>query len=98
MKKPTKKTFNYFERVTVDTDNFADCALSWDFISAGIALLNEGTTGNIIQYSFDGITVHGDLNPGTSSAGVIFDNRHQSKVYFRIGSGSSADVRFEAWA
>lgn len=94
----TKKTFNFFDRVTVCTDDFADCRVSWNFISAGIALLNEGTSGNIVQYSFNGTDIHGDLNPDLASAGIIFDSRHQDKIYFRLASGTSANIRVESWA
>ena len=98
MRQQTKKTFNFFDRVNVTTGDFGDCAVSWDFISSGILLLNEGTAGNVVQYSFDGISVHGDLNPSLASAGIGFDERHQCKIYFRLSSGSGALVRVEAWA
>lgn len=98
MRKPLKKTFNFFDRLTITSGNFSSHVVSWDFISAGIALINEGTSGNIIQYSFDGVNVHGDLDPDTASSGIIFDSRHQCKIYFRLSSGTSANVRVETWA
>ncbi len=98
MRKPLKKTFNFFDRLTITSGNFEDNMVQWDFISAGILLLNEGTTGNIIQYSFDGVSVHGDLDPDLASAGIAFDNRHQDRIYFRLSTGTSANVRVESWA
>lgn len=100
MQKKTKTQHNYFTKVTVTTTDFADVALSWDFVSAGVAILNEGASGNIIEYSFDvnGVTVHGDLDPDQPSAGMIWDNRHHSKVYLRLKTGTTALVRVEAWA
>jgi hypothetical protein len=98
MRKPTKKTFNFFEKITVTGGAFADNRLSWDFISCGILLLNEGATGNVVEYSFDGITTHGDLDPDKASAGLSFDGRHHSAIYFRLVSGTAALIRVEAWA
>lgn len=97
MRKPTKKTFNFFNKITVSSNEFIHVAY-WDFISAGIMLLNESAIGNIVEYSFDGINTHGDLNPSLASAGVVFDNRHQDRIYFRLSSGVSAIIRVEAWA
>ena len=92
--------FNHFSKRTVSTTTFTDTLVSWSFNSAGILLLNENTVGtNVIQYSFDGETLHGDLTPGTVSAAISFDNRHESKVYFRLAAGAVASVvRVESWA
>lgn len=93
--------FNFFDKVSVSTTSFADCAISWDFVSAGFSLLNESTTaGRIIEYSFDGgNTVHGDLDPSLPSAGVVYDARHESKIYLRLKTaGAPVIVRVEVWA
>jgi hypothetical protein len=91
--------YNFFERVTVSSVWFEDVELSWGFNSAGIALLNENTTsGRIIEYSFDGVNVHGTLDPDLPSAGIVFDNRHECKIWLRLSSnGTSCIVRVEVW-
>lgn len=95
---PTKKTFNFFQKITVNSDDFEDCVVRWDFVSAGFMLYNEGAPGTIVEYSFDGTTVHGDLNADLATVGLAFDSRHQDRVFFRLSSGSPAVVRIEAWA
>jgi len=92
--------FNHFSKLTVSTTDFADKFVTWEFISAGIMLLNENSSASdVIQYSFDGETLHGDLTPGTLSAAMSFDNRKESKIYFRLAAGATtAVVRVETWA
>jgi hypothetical protein len=92
--------FNFFDRVIISSADF-DIKLSWSFNSAGFLLLVESTNSSddVIEYSFDGISVHGDLIPGTVSQGLSFDNRHESSVWFRRANfGSGVTVRVEAWA
>ena len=92
--------FNFFDRRSISTTTFTDHAFSWDFISAGIMLLNESeNVADVVQYSFNGSDLHGDLRPGTVSAAIAFDSRHESKVYFRLASGAATlIVRVETWA
>jgi len=86
---------NFFVNAVVSTTNFADCVYSWPFNSTGMTILNESTS--IIEYSFDGLLVAGDLN-SAYFIGVSFDQRQECKIYFRLASaGSSAKVRFECW-
>ena len=91
--------FNFFTRVAVTSTDFADQKRSWDFNSSGIMILNASTTASdIVQYSFDGTNVHGDLVPGTPAAGLTFDNRIESSIFFRLESaGSPVTIRVEAW-
>ena len=87
--------WNYFEVITVDSASFPDTPqVNFDFLSQGFALLNRGA--NVVEYSFDGSTVHGDLNPSDTSKDMIFDYRTESKIWFRYSGGSST-VRVEAW-
>jgi hypothetical protein len=92
--------FNYFNKVHVSTTNFSDRQVTWTFNSAGILLLNESTVaGRVLEYSFNGTDVHGDLDPTLPSAGIAFDNRHESRVYLRLKTaGASVICRIEAWA
>lgn len=91
--------FNFFERMVVNSTAFEDMTVDFGFNSTGIMLLNESdTAGDVIYYSFDGLTVHGDLRPGTSSAGLAFDLRHESQIWLaRETSGGDVVVRVEAW-
>lgn len=87
--------WNYFNEVTVNETSFPDDPqVNFHFNSQGFSFLNRGA--QIVQYSFDGTTVHGDLNPGDNSKERIFDIRVECKVWFKVASGSSA-VRVEAW-
>lgn len=92
--------FNFFDEVSVATTDFADKYIHWNFISAGLLLLNESlVSGDIIEYSFDGTTVHGNLDPDLPSAGISRDSSHESAIYFRLKTaGSAVTVRVEVWA
>lgn len=86
---------NKFAVITVDGYDFASTPdVSFGFHSTGLALLNRGNF--TVEYSFDGEEVHGDLNPNDASAGLTFDNRYESKIFFRAVDGYST-VRVEAW-
>jgi hypothetical protein len=71
------------------------------FTTQGLMLLNLGSgSTNVVEYSFNGNTVHGELNPTNPSAGMTFDNRVQSLIWFRVKSGSTGPitVSVQAWA
>lgn len=93
-----RKDSNFFEKVNITSTSF-DVMVSWNFISVGIALMVESNdSSDIVQYSFDGETVHGDMRPLFPSEAVVFDNRAQSKVWFRrASSGGPVTVRIESW-
>lgn len=92
--------FNFFTEMSVSTTSFESHMVSWNFISSGFLLMVDSTNaGDIILYSFDGVTVHGNLSPTKPNEGLAFDQRHESKVYFSRKTGSGAVlVRVEAWA
>ena len=88
--------WNFFDVVTVDGYSFPETPqVNFKFLSQGFSFLNRGA--GVIQYSFDGSTLHGDLNPSDASIGITCDARIESKVWFRV-VGASSDVRVEAWA
>jgi len=93
-----RKDSNFFQKYRVSSTSF-EVVASWNFISIGIALMVESNNRNdVIQYSFDGETVHGDMTPTLPSEGIVFDNRFQSKVWFRRATpGDPVVVRVEAW-
>ncbi len=87
--------FNYFRVILVDGYDFptvpqADFGLN----PQAFTFLNRGN--HVIQYSFNGINVHGDLNSNDPSIGLAFDGRCESKVFFRALDGYGT-VRVEAW-
>jgi hypothetical protein len=56
-------------------------------------------TGVKVEYSFDGVTVHGDLEEDLLSQGLSFDNVTLpfGAIWFRCSTGTST-VRVEAFA
>lgn len=89
---------NLFRKVTVDGYTFPEQAqviINFKY-QAGFSLMNESNF--VIEYSFNGNTLHGDLTPGLPSAAIIFDNRSVSKIWFRAPDGGDPIVRVEAWA
>jgi hypothetical protein len=94
------KNKNFFTKISVsDTSFILSQRASWDFSSVGIALLVESEDQTeVVQYSFNGTDVHGDLTPRTPSEGIIFDNRVENKIWFRrVNPGGPVIVRVEAW-
>jgi hypothetical protein len=97
---PVKRNrdINFFEKLHISSTVF-DTVVGWNFNSIGIALMvQDDDATNVIQYSFDGETVHGDMVPTYPSEAIIFDNRVASKVWFRRATpGGPVIVRIEAW-
>jgi len=93
-----RRDSNFFHKYRVSSTDFEVVAI-WNFISIGIALMVESDARvDVIQYSYDGQTVHGDMTPTMPSEGIVFDNRFQSKVWFRRATpGVPVVVRVEAW-
>lgn len=93
-----RKDNNFFQKYRISSTSF-EVVASWNFTSIGIALMVESDNReDVIQYSFDGETVHGDMTPTLPSEGIIFDNRFHSKVWFRRATpGDPVVVRVEAW-
>lgn len=88
--------FNYFFNELVDAYDFPTIPqVNFDFNSEGFTLINRGLW--VIQYSFDGSTLHGDLDPSDATKGLAFDARTESKIWFRVIDGYSI-VRVEAWS
>lgn len=98
VKKSNRKEVNFFHKVSISTTSF-DIHVNWGFNSTGIALMVESNNPNdVVQYSFDGKTVHGDMKPTFPSEAIIFDNRVQNKIWFRRETdGDAVPVRIEAW-
>ena len=103
---------NYFTKTAVNWSQFgapdgytvADGYGADQFIpfsTYGIIFHTEGSGGtNIVEYSFDGTNVHGELIPSTSRTTITFLNRVASMIWFRLKTGASGPitVSVEAWA
>lgn len=89
--------YNYFNVLNF-TDGYdfpTTPQINFGFMTQAFSFLNRGTT--VVEYSFNGTTIHGDLNPIDASQGVVFDNRLESKVWFKSDADGYGTVRIEAW-
>lgn len=90
-----RRDWNFFVKLAVSNSNFAtNCDVLISFPPTTITLQLEGT--GKVEYSFNGNTLHGDMENGKSSASLTFENRSESKIWFRVASGSPT-IRIEAW-
>jgi hypothetical protein len=92
------RDFNFFKKITVANTTFnTDADIIITFPTQTVTFQLE--SGGGVQYSFNGNTVHGDLNAPSGglifSSNLTFQNRVISKIWF-LASGSSV-VRIEAW-
>jgi hypothetical protein len=89
--------YNTFSRITVDGYAFSsapDVTFTYRHSNLNFSLVWEGT--GIIEYSFDGTNVHGDMQNGQPTQAMFFDNRNVGAIWFRLVSGSGT-VRVEGW-
>lgn len=99
------KDWNFFQKVTVAATTFGGGSVDGyqpdmviTFTTQNVIFLNEGT--GILEYSFNGNTVHGELDGSTNSLTKMFTftNRVVSKIWFRVKSGSTGGtVSVQAW-
>lgn len=94
-----RKDNNFFDKLAVSSTSFEDHRVGWNFTSVGIAVMIESNNIlDVVQYSFDGETVHGDMTPTLPSEAIIFDNRMHNKIWFRRATpGDPVVTRIEAW-
>lgn len=93
------RDFNFYSKYTILNSAFQDeCDTIITFSTTSVMMLLENTTG-VVEYSFNGNTVHGELNAALPSRAIAFDNRVISKIWFRVASGSPSPltVRVDAW-
>ena len=99
------RNFNFFQKVAVSATAFGSDSVDGyqpsviiTFPTQGVLLLNEGT--GVVEYSFNGTYVAGELDSTLPSAGLAFDNRVISTIWLRVKSGSSGtlNVSIHAWS
>ena len=95
--------FNFFTKVTITSGTFGGDSVSGQqpaviipFSTNGFMLLNEDGT-SVVEVSYNGTTLHDELNPAFSSKSITYDNRVNSLIWFRLKSGSSAVISIRAW-
>lgn len=111
IKKNQGRDFNFYDTRTVTWTQFGapDGYTTTDgygpdmvitFPTYGVIFTNE-STGQVVEYSFNGTTVHGVLDGTAASTTRLktFLNRPVSLIWFRLKSGSAgpATVTVEAW-
>lgn len=101
-KKTQGKDFNFFKKLDISATSFSDSPdTAITFPNYGLILTNEDASTDVIEYSFNGNTVHGELVPGTTSPSrqMTFLNRQVCLIWFRVKPGSSGPitVRIDAW-
>src|SRR5271165_2767202 len=88
------RDFNFYQKSTITSTIFLgptqpDFMIT--FPTQGVMFLNEDTA-NVVEYSFNGNTLHGELDPTKPSKAITFDNRVVSAIWFRIKAGSGASA------
>lgn len=101
------KDHNIYKKFTVSATTFGGDSVSGeqpDYIAncviQSFMMLNESTLSTeVVEYSFNGNTVHGELDPTLASKAIAFDNRSFDKIWFRVKAGSTGPVtiRLDAW-
>ena len=96
------KDFNYYKKFEVTATTFEDSPTTLiPFSTQGVMFLNEETLSTqVVEFSFNGNTAHGELDPTLPSKGLVFDNRKIAFIWLRLKSGSSGPVTIsiQAWA
>ena len=106
------RDFNYFEKLSISATTFGGSSVDGyqpdvviTFSTYGVILTNltlPAASSKIIEYSFNGQTVHGELDAtsGSQTISLKFENRVVSKIWFRVQSGSTGpiEVSVQAWS
>jgi|SRR5579859_2772013 len=102
------KDYNFYKNLSITAATFGGASTSGaqpdiiiTFTTYGSIFTNlTSASGHIVEYSFNGQTVHGILDGSNQYlASLNFSNRVISLVWFRIQAGSSgpANVIVQAW-
>jgi hypothetical protein len=96
------RDYNFFKKLEISATDFQDDQDAFiTFANYGLILTNEDPGTEVVEYSFNGETVHGELIPGNNSPTrqMVFLNRQISRIWFRVKDGSMGPiiVRIDAW-
>jgi hypothetical protein len=98
------RDFNFFEKLDVNWSTFGGNSVDGyqpdmivSFTTSNAIFINEGS--GIVEYSFNGTTVHGELDSSKITASLTFNNRKICKIWFRLKTGSSGPIKIsvQAW-
>lgn len=89
------KDFNFYRKLTVANSNFNTDADVWITFPTYTVNFSLESTG-VVQYSFNGTDIHGEMDSTKSSKDLSFQNRPVCKIWFKLISGTGT-VRIEAW-
>lgn len=102
------KDFHKFATITIantDFPDYADVFFNFRHSQLSFNLLLDGYSGGdpipaVVEYSFNGNTVHGDLTMGLPSQAIFFDNRNVEGIWLRAKNSQAIGftVRVEGWA
>ena len=107
------RDFNYFKKLNISATGFGSASISgqqpdmiitfptYSVIFTNLTAAGTGTfvPNSVIEYSFNGQTVHGEIGSSPANVSLLFDNRVISTIWFRLQSGSSGSplVSVQAW-
>lgn len=90
------KDFNKFKIVTASVADFPENPQFAINFRGQEGLLMIMASGDPVEYSFNGTTVHGKMTLSTDSSKLQFDHRRVSHIWFR--STGTGVVEIHAWA
>jgi hypothetical protein len=105
-KKTYGRDFNFYQKLNVTATDFGSNSVNGvqpdmviTFPTQTVMFLNESTVG-VVEYSFNGTTVHGELDPTLISKSLTFDDRVISLIWFKLKAGNAGPVtiRVDAWS
>ena len=112
-KKTFGHAHDYFQKVAVNWTVFGANAVdgyqpdlvinlpepTYTVIFTNLSTPTAPVTTSVVEYSFDGNTVHGQLGNHINNLSLTFQNRVISCIWFRVQSGSTGpiNVSVEAW-
>lgn len=77
----------YFEKKTISSSTFnTDADFAVALISKNSILITNEGSGSI-EYSFDGVKVHGQLNPALGKTSIVVNDASIVKIWFKLQSG-----------
>ena len=107
VKKTKASNRDYYQKVSISATDFGSDSIDGyqpdlliPFSTRNVLIFNESSgSGKVVEYSFDGITVHGETDPTLVSKTLTFDNRTVCLIWFRVKAGSTGPIiiRIDAW-